>query len=248
MPTNTQANVIRVTTDYDQFNLMTANRDTVRSHIEGIKKSIEKNGNFTQFSPILVNEEMEIIDGQHRFTALKELGLPVHFVVTRGSGVREAREMNKLNKGWSMLDWAKTYANTGYRSYQNFLVLVDEYTEEGLSPSVILEYANGSYEKGMHANFRDGDFILPDQALKRVRANLDALLETIEVEPIMRAASMSQALLVAMSVPNFSLKRMVTKLKEYPQVMNFQTRTDSLRHLEDIYNYHYAAQNRVRFF
>lgn len=240
------SNVIQETTDYKKFNVLSANRDTARAHIEGIKKSIERNGNFTQFSPILVNEKFEIIDGQHRFTALTELGLPVFYIVTKGAGVAQAREMNKLNKGWAMMDWAKTYAVSGYRSYRNFLRLVEEYPS--MSPTVLLQYAVGGYETGMFAEFRDANLVLPDQALPGARARIDALSEAAEIVPEISNGTMAEAFLVAMSTPGYNHKRMLNKLREVPKVEKYASKQDNLRNLEDIYNYHYTASNRLRFF
>lgn len=246
MPTSTQRNVIHETTEYAQFNLMNANRDTSRAHIEAIKKSIEKNGNFTKFSPILVNERFEIIDGQHRFSALKELGQPIFYIVTSGSGLTEAREMNKLNKGWGMLDWAKTYANTGSRSYKNFMKLVEEYPD--MAPTTVLQYALNGYERGMYSEFRDGQLVLPDQALAKTKERVDMLSEAAEIAPVVGSGTMAEAFLIAINAPGYKHKRMLAKLAEVPEVSRYMNKTDNLRHLEDIYNYHYTAVNRLRFF
>ena len=35
-------------------------------------------------SPILVNEKMEVIDGQHRLQAQKELNLPTYYIKNKG--------------------------------------------------------------------------------------------------------------------------------------------------------------------
>jgi hypothetical protein len=67
---------IQVTSDYDQFVIMEANREQNRGHIEAIKAAFGEMGNLTRVQPILVNERFEIIDGQHRFIACKELGEP----------------------------------------------------------------------------------------------------------------------------------------------------------------------------
>lgn len=239
-------NVIQETMDYDKFTVLVANRDTIRSHIENIKKSIEKNGNFTEFSPVIINEKHQIIDGQHRFMALKELGLPVFFIVKPGVSVKHAREMNKLNKGWGMMDWAKTYAVGGYRSYQNFLLLHEEYPN--VAPSVLLQYAVGGEDKGMYAEFRDGYLMLPDQAMPKARARLELLKTAQEVAPDMVVGEMQKAFLAATNVDGYSHKRMLRKLAEYPQLLKFQRFEDNLRHLEDIYNYRYTARSRARFF
>ena len=59
--------------DYSQFKYLGGNRDI--THSKKLLESITQNGYFNV--PILVNENMEIIDGQGRFEALKMLGLPI---------------------------------------------------------------------------------------------------------------------------------------------------------------------------
>ena len=65
---------IYITADYGKFKKLPGNRD-----VKGTQKiidSIETVGYV--LSPILVNENMEVIDGQNRLDALRALKLPVH--------------------------------------------------------------------------------------------------------------------------------------------------------------------------
>lgn len=80
------SNVVQQTQEYDKFSLLSANRDISKGHVQSLKASIEKLGNITEKVPIIVNQNLEIIDGQHRFQALKELGLPVFYIVADGMG------------------------------------------------------------------------------------------------------------------------------------------------------------------
>lgn len=67
------------TKEYDRFSFLTANRPVDYNHVNKIKKSLQEYG-FLDSQPITVNNEMQIIDGQHRFVACKEMGLPIKFV------------------------------------------------------------------------------------------------------------------------------------------------------------------------
>src|ERR1039458_10319262 len=66
-----------VTKNYDIFIRMIGNRPINESHVTHLKKKIQDEGNLTSEFPINLNEKMEIIDGQHRIMALKQLGYPV---------------------------------------------------------------------------------------------------------------------------------------------------------------------------
>ncbi|MBQ2600753.1 ParB N-terminal domain-containing protein [bacterium] len=65
------------TTDYDKFKTLDGNRTVEKSRVNKILKSINDNGYI--HCPIIVNERMEIIDGQGRLEAVKQLGIPVEY-------------------------------------------------------------------------------------------------------------------------------------------------------------------------
>lgn len=239
-------NVIQETTNYSRFNLMDANRNVLESHKDSIKASIEEHGNFTEFVPIMVNERMEIIDGQHRFVALKELGLPIYYVMTKGTGVKEARNMNKLNKPWGMLDWARSYASSGYKSYQNYLILHDEYPT--IHPSTLIKYATNEVRMGMNKSFREGNLVFPEQALDGARERLEAYLSFVEAQPIADYSAMADALLLAMDADGYNHNRMISKIRMYRGLKRLKNRNDCLRQLEDIYNYSTSEANRLRLY
>lgn len=96
---------VRSTTNYFQFRFIDGNRDV--KHAAKIKKSIEAVG--LLICPILVNEKFEIIDGQGRFTACKELNLPVYYVQQNGIGIEEVRKMNSVSSNWVTGDYVHSY-------------------------------------------------------------------------------------------------------------------------------------------
>jgi hypothetical protein len=58
--------------------------------------------------PIIVNERMEIVDGQHRFTICKELNLPIHYIAGQNWNISEIRQINSVQKSWTYHDSAIT--------------------------------------------------------------------------------------------------------------------------------------------
>ena len=76
--------VVYETTDYEQFGKLKGNRNINEAQVIGIRNSIEKIG--YQPVPILVNERLEVIDGQHRLEAARTLGIPIYFIIQKGAG------------------------------------------------------------------------------------------------------------------------------------------------------------------
>lgn len=111
-----QDNRIYQTSDYNIFKKLCGNRAVLESRKNIIKKSIEENGYIR--NPIVVNEKMEIIDGQGRFEALKELKMPIEYVIAYGTGQKECVALNVNQKNWRTFDYIKSFSEMGIEEYQ----------------------------------------------------------------------------------------------------------------------------------
>ena len=100
---------VKFTSNYSQFKKLGGNRDV--GSCKKLIKSIEKVGYIP--NPIIVNEKMEVADGQHRLQACEELGIPIAYIVIPGVTVETARNMNTGQKNWKNIDYIKSYAETG---------------------------------------------------------------------------------------------------------------------------------------
>lgn len=121
---------IQTTSDYDKFNFRKTNRPVSRAYVSDLVKSISKN-NLTANFPVLVNERFEIIDGQHRFMACVDLGLPIHYTVVETSGNRITDEImvdiNTHQRTWRLDEFVNMYAQRGIQSYIDVKNCMDEY-------------------------------------------------------------------------------------------------------------------------
>ena len=111
--------------DYDMFKKLEGNRAILQNRVKKIRRSIEKNGYI--YNPIVVNEKYEIIDGQGRFEALRELDLPIDFVVAPGAGVKECVALNASNTNWTMKDYVDSYVELGFEDYIRLAKLLEDH-------------------------------------------------------------------------------------------------------------------------
>lgn len=89
---------IKKTTDYTLFRKLEGNRDVRKKN--ALVKSITEM-DLTMYSPIIVSEDFRIVDGQHRFEACKELGLPIYFLVMPSKNAERAMiVLNKCQSQW----------------------------------------------------------------------------------------------------------------------------------------------------
>ena len=96
---------IHKTTDYDKFNLKFGNRPIDNAHVKKIMRSMTEE--FINV-PIAVNKRYEIVDGQHRFTAAKALGLPIFYRFAT-ENLLSIRRMNQNTKNWTINDFLASY-------------------------------------------------------------------------------------------------------------------------------------------
>ena len=90
-------NQILKTYDYEIFKRMKGNRVVNNSHVKNLVKSMQEK---YLPQPLTVNEDMEIIDGQHRFAAAMELNLPIYYQVINGTTISDVQRLNTNTKNW----------------------------------------------------------------------------------------------------------------------------------------------------
>lgn len=237
---------IQVTNDYEGFKLIEANREQSRGHVEALKAAFEEMGNLTRVQPILVNDQMEIIDGQHRFTACQELGQPIYYTKVSGLGVSDARKINVLHRSWTFDDYAHSYAKTGDASYQRYLKLQEDY---GFSNSIILVYTSGGKNPGIYKEFREGNYVLTPDDDKKARFYLELLADVAEKYPIAKSRDLAIALFKIERVEGFDHNRLMDKLERYNAMLTRQGGImEYVRLLEEIYNKNQTEGTKLRLF
>lgn len=235
--------VIKVTTDYSKFKTLLFNRAVVLPYVENLVDSIN-NRDLTMFKPIIVNEKMEIIDGQHTFEALKKTKKPVHYLVAKGAGITDVVILNSVAQKWSLTDYLNSFIQQGFGEYKklkdfaiknkltisNAMALLTIYGKDGEKlNSVILRFARTEFKKGKFkiTSAADGqelaDYVnalaryCDDQAY-RDRAFIDA------VYSIWRKGEIE-------------VNELIEKVKGYRQPLYRRANVrDYLRQFEDVYN------------
>lgn len=119
---------VYVTKDYDMFKKMLGNRDTKGE--AKIIESIQTVGYVC--NPLIVNEKLEVIDGQNRLAALKELDLPIYYIIQPKADIETCRALNIGQKNWGTQDYIDSYAAHGHnmQSYKRLQSLINSYIKQ----------------------------------------------------------------------------------------------------------------------
>lgn len=154
------------TTDYSKFKFLRGNRDINKKNLQDVIRSMSKN---FYIEPIKVNENMEIIDGQHRFTACKTLGLPVYYIIENGLGIKDVKNLNTIGKQWGNSDFLSSNMDEevnpeNYKTYQFINNLINEYSfinQESIINMVDIIRV-GTKSTVIRSEFKKGTLLLSD--------------------------------------------------------------------------------------
>lgn len=159
-----EVNKVFSTTEYTKFKFLESNRELRLPHVEELKESIQDH---PLDKPIDVNEKFEIIDGQHRYFAWSELGMPIIYIIHKGWGVKEVPILNTNQKNWNPSDFVKMYSQSGNEHYVKYKEFQDRY---GFTHSANLYLLTGGRPSKANKDFNEGRF----EVKKWVSANIHA--------------------------------------------------------------------------
>ena len=127
------------THEYDVFKMFKGNRPVNKVKVQRILESFQERQYFAV--PIVVNQEMEVLEGQHRFQASKEGGLPVYYTKLEADvdSTQVIRQLNADQTPYTFVNHLELYVNEGRTEYVYFQSLYDKYNElikqSGLFPN-----------------------------------------------------------------------------------------------------------------
>ena len=226
---------VNETTDYSRFKRLEGNRDVSEARIKKIMGSIRKVGYV--MSPIIVNEQYQVIDGQGRLEALKRLGLPVHYIVVPNIGIDECIAMNMNQSNWTLIDYITSHAETGNVSYIYLLNLIKTYSKQ-ISLKVILYVVTGRIDNTTSA-VKDGNVVCTTDGYERAQRVLSWLSGLTEI--FKRVGGHTEyyydALAFCYDDPEIDNDRMTEKLIQLQaNLIPVTTMLQAFEQIEDIYN------------
>lgn len=149
------------TTDYDKFKRLDGNRFV--DHSQKIVESIQNYGQLN--SALTVNEKYQIIDGQNRFEAYKQLSLPVRYTVEKGYGINECIAMNSVSRNWKTEDYVASFAELGNQDYIDLKYLLDKY-KPFITASTVISLSRGNVGKFHPHEVQSGTYKIGNEGVE----------------------------------------------------------------------------------
>lgn len=170
---------IEVTTDYSIFKPHESNRPIEKGNLKKIEFSIKTN-NMLALRPILVDGQMRVIDGQHRLEAAKNLGVAIYYQV---SGTADSADMILLNanqKGWTIENYIRHYANEGNINYIKFIEYCKKRNITINELYYLLKKAGGRFGRVVKSGAFDYEKCVNEYFMDSVLLSLDETLQVIK--------------------------------------------------------------------
>lgn len=250
--TGKEVNKVYKTNDLSIFKQIDGNRVPNLQHIRRLADSIRVYG--MKCNPILVNERMQVIDGQHRLMAAKESESFVYYIIVNGYSLNEVHTLNLNQKNWSKKDFMDGYANMGIESYIKLRDFINKNDDFGFSSCIALcqnigtastrtlactssNKLDGSAQIFEHGTWECGDIYLAQDMANKIRM----------IQTYYSGYNRQTFILTMMRLlqkETFDFNEFMHKLRLQPTAIVDCANTEQYRTLiEDIYNY--RSRNKV---
>ena len=234
--------VIYQTTDYDRFKFNKLNREIDPARVEFWKRTLTDNDLLCD-NPMLIDSSDNIIDGQHRLCAAKELGITVYYQVATRATINDAPTLNSQNKGWTNLDYLTAWCNAGNAEYIKLRRIYDQYPWMQLSTLYRL-LSHGKSFLGLTDDFKGGRFVVTDEPFAHEVAR--CAKDFAQYVPFWRETVFINAIANLCDNSNYDHARMMNKMKLVAnKLVRCASGPDYITLFSSIYNYKTKADALV---
>lgn len=222
------------TRDYARFKSLTGNRKLNDQKVKKIIKDIQSGTDMLRYCPILVNEKMEVIDGQHRLEVAKTIGSNVWYIITGETSLPEVAKINSRSEQWKSEDYIKCYSDLGNKNYQVLRRFLKKYPIAVSAAVGLLHYGIITQSGSKMEMFREGEFIV-SHFEKAERLMEEVMLFSFfdgYLQP-----KFIQAIEMISAAGLVDIKELAEKAEKYQDRLERRVNPkEYLRNLEDIYN------------
>jgi hypothetical protein len=229
-----------MTKNYELFKFFDFNeKDRISTqHVEQIKESIKKNG-FIESNPILVNSDFYIIDGQHRFLALKELDKEIPYIIANNDESLII-DLNSTQKKWNFENYVNYYSMC--KKNENYIRLLETAKKCGTTVSIII------YLSFKNHSIKNGKLNFSEKEAKEIESFYENYKYLMKILRIPDGARFCRAVRRLSNRENFKWDVMLHKAECYTSMAyKCTTSEDAIEMLVKIYNYNQKSEkNKIK--
>lgn len=247
------------TTDYSIFKPTVGNRNVNKLHVKRLKDSFKDT---YLMAPAIVNQNFEMIDGNHRKEAAQSMGLPFRFIICNDYGLREIQILNENMKNWSKMDYLNAYCELKHPEYLRFRNFMHRFDDFGIAAceTILTDKATSSKNKTLIEMrgvinetgsftvryFQEGDLIIPDY--EKSIENAEKLMMIKPYYDGYNRPVFIRAMIGIFKVKDYNHARFLDRIKANPSMLQHCSNVSQYKLLiEDIYNFRSRDKVTLRF-
>lgn len=237
---------IKSTKNYKQFEFVQSNRDIDEAHLKRLKEAIMEK-NMLSLTPIIVNQKMEVIDGQHRLKAAEQLGVEIYYLMDTGIGESEMSALNAIKKNWKLEDYLNHYMIVGKPEYKKVGAFVRSHSNIPLSAAILLL---GADYGGLTKDFRRGAFVVANlDDANQISKEIEKLSELgSSIGKFIYSTGFIRVYSAVRKHDKFQFQKLVDQIQKQPR--GFVPCSGNKQYLEmfhEFYNRDVRQENRLTF-
>lgn len=229
------------TTDYSIFKEFSSNREVDEKHVKQLMVAIATR-NLLHVNPIVVDEQMRVVDGQHRLAAAERLGLPIYYV-TGNIDRTDISMLNSNQKNWTSMDYINFYTVEKRPAYLTLSNLIKHHPDMAISALISLSHSEGRRDI---KSLKNGDLEVLNAA------HCEKVCEVIEIlnrkfqNDFVFDSRFPLALGIAMEAEAWELDTFLKHIEAAPRsFVRCHTKEQYLEMIEEIYNKG-LSKNQIR--
>ena len=220
------------TTDYDAFTLLDFNRDAKPR--KDLLDALDENGRF--YEHIIVNENLEVLDGQHRLLSAKLKKKPITFyIVDKNTAEQVIRSVNTERRNWSVREYIDFYAKLGNKNFQVLISYLDSPITNRLADSTVhdvLAGRDGQSNKIKGGTYKVGNLRQADKVL----SFMDEVMENHKGKMGVRVAKPILILLKNKRIDTVRLHGVLSDEEVYNQAKTINGEGKAVDYIMSVYN------------
>ncbi len=231
------------TLDFSKFVIRQDNRLVDDRHVDKLVKDIQERG---LSNPIVVTQQMEITDGQHRYTACKKLGVPVKYIFSNRKSTADLKKDNALTLKWTSKHSLDSIRNLSDKHLEFHSFISKQIHITGLPQNSITHLMFGKPLKDKNANL----FVenLTPEIMRRTEYYISRVvyLKELNVSKIFSSYPFCNAFYLLCQA-GADVDRLVNNLAASEKISTIQarpTKPNAISLLIEVYN-HFKKKNRI---
>lgn len=229
---------IYFTREYGRFKSILGNRDLSQSKIKRIISDIEDGLDMLKYCPIIVDKDMNVIDGQHRLFVAKSLQSNIWYVISETIDLIDIAKVNSNTDKWKPSDFLNCYLSQGndhYRKLNEFLIKHNVSLSTALP--LLMKGSIGAHgaSKEVRIAFEKGEF-----KMKFENSASDLLLTAFKFKDFSgyKSRYFLDAIDNLLKAKKCNIPDLLKRFEKFPDPLNrCNSSKDFMIALEEIYNY-----------